>query len=44
MAEIAYWEAIRRAHDEELANDKMVIAMGACSLGLRLISAQRPAE
>lgn len=28
MAEIAYWEAIRRAHDEELANDKMVIAMG----------------
>ena len=28
MAEIAYWEAIRRAHDEELANDPMVIAMG----------------
>jgi pyruvate dehydrogenase E1 component beta subunit len=28
VAEIAYWEAIRRAHDEELANDKMVIAMG----------------
>jgi len=28
MAEIAYWEAIRRAHDEEMANDKMVIAMG----------------
>jgi len=28
MAEIAYWEAIRRAHDEEMANDKLVIAMG----------------
>ncbi len=28
MAEIAYWEAIRRAHDEEMANDRMVIAMG----------------
>ncbi len=28
MAETAYWEAIRRAHDEEMANDKMVIAMG----------------
>ncbi len=28
MAVIAYWEAIRRAHDEELANDPMVIAMG----------------
>ena len=28
MAEIAYWEAIRRAHDEELAHDRMVIAMG----------------
>jgi pyruvate dehydrogenase E1 component beta subunit len=28
MAEIAYWEAIRRAHDEELQNDPMVIAMG----------------
>ena len=28
MAELAYWEAIRRAHDEELAHDKMVIAMG----------------
>ena len=28
MAEIMYWEAIRRAHDEELANDPMVIAMG----------------
>ena len=21
MAEIMYWEAVRRAHDEELAND-----------------------
>ncbi len=28
MVEMAYWEAIRRAHDEELANDPMVIAMG----------------
>ncbi len=28
MAELSYWEAIRRAHDEELANDPMVIAMG----------------
>jgi pyruvate dehydrogenase E1 component beta subunit len=28
MAEIMYWEAIRRAHDEEMANDPMVIAMG----------------
>ncbi len=28
MAEIAYWEAIRRAHDEEMANDPLVIAMG----------------
>jgi len=28
MAELFYWEAIRRAHDEELANDAMVIAMG----------------
>ncbi|HLQ27271.1 MAG TPA: alpha-ketoacid dehydrogenase subunit beta [Acidiferrobacterales bacterium] len=28
MAEIAYWEAIRRAHDEELANDPNVIVMG----------------
>ena len=28
MAELAYWEAIRRAHDEEMANDKLVIAMG----------------
>ena len=28
MAEMAYWEAIRRAHDEELAHDTNVIAMG----------------
>lgn len=28
MAEIAYWEAIRRAHDEELAHDSNVIVMG----------------
>ena len=28
MAELAYWEAIQRAHDEEMANDHMVIAMG----------------
>src|SRR5579863_3502398 len=28
MAEMAYWEAIRRAHDEELANDANVIVMG----------------
>jgi pyruvate dehydrogenase E1 component beta subunit len=28
MAEIMYWEAILRAHDEEMANDPMVIAMG----------------
>ncbi len=28
MAEITYWEAIRRAHDEELANDPNVIVMG----------------
>ncbi len=28
MAEIMYWEAIRRAHDEEMANDPMVICMG----------------
>jgi len=28
MAEMMMWEAIRRAHDEELANDPMVIAMG----------------
>jgi len=28
MAEIAYWEAIRRAHEEELTNDPNVIVMG----------------
>jgi len=28
MAEMALWEAVRRAHDEELANDPMVIVMG----------------
>jgi len=28
MAETAYWEAIKRAHDEEMARDKMVICMG----------------
>ncbi len=28
MAELMYWEAIRRAHDEEMARDPMVIAMG----------------
>jgi pyruvate dehydrogenase E1 component beta subunit len=28
MAELMYWEAIRRAHDEELANDPLVIVMG----------------
>lgn len=28
MAEIYYWEAIRRAHDEELSNDSNVIVMG----------------
>lgn len=28
MSETAYWEAIRRAHDEEMANDSLVIAMG----------------
>ena len=28
MAEIMYWEAIRRAHDEEMANDPLVICMG----------------
>jgi len=28
MAEIMFWEALRRAHDEEMANDPMVIAMG----------------
>ena len=28
MAEIMYWEAIRRAHDEEMSNDPLVICMG----------------
>ncbi len=28
MAELMYWEAIRRAHDEEMTNDPMVICMG----------------
>ncbi len=28
MAELMYWEAIRRAHDEEMANNPMVICMG----------------
>ena len=28
MAEIFYWEAIRRAHDEEMARDPLVFAMG----------------
>jgi pyruvate dehydrogenase E1 component beta subunit len=28
MAEMYYWEAVRRAHDEELANDENVIVMG----------------
>ena len=28
MAEIMFWEAIRRAHDEEMAHDPMVIALG----------------
>jgi len=28
MAQIMMWEAIRRAYDEELANDPLVIAMG----------------
>ena len=28
MAEIFYWEAIRRAHDEELTNDPNVIVIG----------------
>ncbi|MDH5485748.1 MAG: alpha-ketoacid dehydrogenase subunit beta [Gammaproteobacteria bacterium] len=28
MAEMAYWEAIRRAHDEEMAHNPLVIAMG----------------
>ena len=28
MAEMMYWEAIRRAHDEEMTNDPLVICMG----------------
>ena len=28
MAEIMYWEAIRRAHDEEMERDPLVICMG----------------
>ena len=28
MAEIFFWEAVRRAHDEEMAHDPMVICMG----------------
>jgi pyruvate dehydrogenase E1 component beta subunit len=28
MHTIMFWEAVRRAHDEELANDRMVIVMG----------------
>ncbi len=28
MADMAYWEALQRAHDEELANDPMVLVMG----------------
>ncbi len=28
MAELMYWEALRRAHDEEMARDSLVIAMG----------------
>ncbi len=28
MAQLAYWEAIRRAHDEEMTNDPLVFAMG----------------
>jgi pyruvate dehydrogenase E1 component beta subunit len=28
MSEIFYWEAIRRAHDEEMTHDPLVIAMG----------------
>lgn len=28
MAELMYWEALRRAHDEELANDPHLIVMG----------------
>jgi len=28
MADLMYWEAIRRAHDEEMSNDPLVICMG----------------
>ena len=28
MAEMMFWEAVRRAHDEEMARDPLVIAMG----------------
>ena len=28
MAEIMFWEAVRRAHDEEMARDPLVICMG----------------
>lgn len=28
MSEIMFWEAVQRAHDEEMANDPLVIAMG----------------
>src|SRR5512139_3168978 len=28
MAQMMYWEAIRRAHDEEMAHDPLVICMG----------------
>ncbi len=28
MAQMMFWEAVRRAHDEEMANDPMVICMG----------------
>jgi pyruvate dehydrogenase E1 component beta subunit len=28
MAKIMFWEAVRRAHDEELANNPLVIVMG----------------
>ena len=28
MAQIMFWEAVRRAHDEEMANDPLVICMG----------------
>ena len=28
MANMMYWQAIRRAHDEEMANDPLVIAIG----------------